>query len=100
MSTHRSTGAPAKGSAVWEARPRWRLVRDGRIALGPGKADLLEAIDATGSISAAAQSLGMSYRRGRGAGAPPDAPGSNPPPGPPPRPRRRARPTPPRGPAL
>jgi len=33
------------------------------IALGPGKADLLEAIAATGSISAAARQLGMSYRR-------------------------------------
>jgi len=34
-----------------------------RYAMGPGKADLLEAIQATGSIAAAARSLGMSYRR-------------------------------------
>lgn len=33
------------------------------IAMGPGKADLLEAIDALGSISAAGRSMGMSYRR-------------------------------------
>ena len=33
------------------------------IAMGPGKADLLDAIAATGSISAAARHLGMSYRR-------------------------------------
>jgi molybdate transport system regulatory protein len=33
------------------------------IAIGPGKADLLEAIQTCGSISAAARSLGMSYRR-------------------------------------
>lgn len=33
------------------------------IAIGPGKADLLDAIRATGSISAAARQLGMSYRR-------------------------------------
>lgn len=33
------------------------------IAFGPGKADLLEAIDATGSISAAGRALGISYRR-------------------------------------
>lgn len=33
------------------------------IAMGPGKADLLDAIGQTGSISAAARSLGMSYRR-------------------------------------
>lgn len=31
--------------------------------LGPGKVALLEAIDATGSITGAAKSLGMSYRR-------------------------------------
>lgn len=31
--------------------------------MGPGKASLLEAIDRTGSISAAARDLGMSYRR-------------------------------------
>ena len=31
--------------------------------IGPGKITLLEAIRSTGSISAAARSLGMSYRR-------------------------------------
>lgn len=33
------------------------------IAMGPGKADLLEAIRAHGSISAAGRAMGMSYRR-------------------------------------
>jgi molybdate transport system regulatory protein len=33
------------------------------IAMGPGKADLLVAIDRTGSISAAGRELGLSYRR-------------------------------------
>ncbi|OYW45677.1 MAG: ModE family transcriptional regulator [Sphingomonadales bacterium 32-68-7] len=33
------------------------------IAMGPGKADLLEAIACEGSISAAGRALGMSYRR-------------------------------------
>ena len=33
------------------------------LALGPGKADLLDAIGTQGSISAAARALGMSYRR-------------------------------------
>ncbi len=47
----------------WTARPRWRITGTGRIALGPGKADLLQAIDRTGSITAAARALGMSYRR-------------------------------------
>lgn len=32
-------------------------------AMGPGKADLLEAIDREGSIAAAGRALGMSYRR-------------------------------------
>ncbi len=32
-------------------------------AIGPGKADLLEAIQRTGSISAAGRALKMSYRR-------------------------------------
>jgi molybdate transport system regulatory protein len=31
--------------------------------MGPGKARLVAAIDATGSISAAARAMGMSYRR-------------------------------------
>lgn len=33
------------------------------IAMGPGKADLLDAIAAEGSISGAGRRLGMSYRR-------------------------------------
>lgn len=32
-------------------------------ALGPGKAELIERIAETGSISAAARAMGMSYRR-------------------------------------
>jgi molybdate transport system regulatory protein len=42
---------------------RLRVSRAGDIAVGPGKVDLLEAIEASGSISGAARSLGMSYRR-------------------------------------
>ena len=33
------------------------------IAFGPGKADLLDAIDKAGSISGAAREMGLSYRR-------------------------------------
>ena len=40
-----------------------RVMLGEEIAIGPGKAELLEAIAATGSISAAARGLGMSYRR-------------------------------------
>jgi molybdate transport system regulatory protein len=42
---------------------RLRIKRGPDIAVGPGKIDLLEAIAKTGSITAAARSLGMSYRR-------------------------------------
>jgi molybdate transport system regulatory protein len=42
---------------------RLRVILGPGVALGPGKADLLEAIAATGSISGGARKLGMSYRR-------------------------------------
>lgn len=40
-----------------------RIYRGNEPAIGPGKADLLEAIARSGSISAAARSMGMSYKR-------------------------------------
>lgn len=40
-----------------------RILAGARPAMGPGKAELLEHIEATGSISAAARAMGMSYRR-------------------------------------
>lgn len=40
-----------------------RIDVDRVAAVGPGKIALLEAIGTTGSISAAARALGMSYRR-------------------------------------
>ena len=43
--------------------PRLRILIGAATALGPGKVDLLEAIAETGSISAAARTMGMSYRR-------------------------------------
>jgi molybdate transport system regulatory protein len=42
---------------------RIRLYCGDEIAMGPGKADLLDAIAAHGSISAAGRALDMSYRR-------------------------------------
>jgi len=45
------------------AKTRIRILLGSAFAIGPGKADLLQAIEQTGSISAAARSLGMSYRR-------------------------------------
>jgi len=45
-------------------RPRLRIVaEDDTIVLGPGKADLLDAIDRAGSIRKAATELQMSYMR-------------------------------------
>ncbi len=41
---------------------RFRLVLEPDIAIGPGKADLLEGVRDTGSIAAAARRLGMSYK--------------------------------------
>ena len=42
---------------------RLRVVLGGDIAVGPGKADLLEAIRETGSIAAAGRRMGMSYKQ-------------------------------------
>jgi molybdate transport system regulatory protein len=40
-----------------------RVLGAGAPAMGPGKAELIERIAQTGSISAAARAMGMSYRR-------------------------------------
>jgi molybdate transport system regulatory protein len=45
------------------AKTRIRILFGSAFAIGPGKADLLQAIEQTGSISAAARNMGMSYRR-------------------------------------
>jgi molybdate transport system regulatory protein len=54
-----------KNSTKADAKPvpRLRILLGASIAMGPGKADLLDAIAATGSISAAGRRMGMSYRR-------------------------------------
>lgn len=44
-------------------RLRLRLMTGQTIAVGPGKADLLAGIAATGSIAAAGRAMGMSYKR-------------------------------------
>jgi len=46
-----------------DLKPQIRILFRKAIAMGPGKADLLRAIDQTGSISAAARQMEMSYRR-------------------------------------
>jgi molybdate transport system regulatory protein len=50
------TGAPVLDIKI-------RLYAGDEIAMGPGKADLLDAIDREGSISGAGRALDMSYRR-------------------------------------
>ncbi len=47
----------------WSVRVRVWVERAGRAVLGEGRLELLEAIERTHSISAAARQLGMSYRR-------------------------------------
>jgi molybdate transport system regulatory protein len=42
---------------------RLRIVLEPDVAIGPGKADILEAIRETGSIAAAGRRMGMSYKR-------------------------------------
>jgi molybdate transport system regulatory protein len=54
--------SPRKSSKQ-DLRPQIRVMFRKAIAMGPGKADLLRAIDETGSISAAARQMEMSYRR-------------------------------------
>jgi molybdate transport system regulatory protein len=46
-----------------DLKPQIRIMFRKAIAMGPGKADLLRAIEETGSISAAARRMEMSYRR-------------------------------------
>lgn len=43
--------------------PRIRILLGSSIAIGPGKAALLQAISQTGSIAAAGRRMGTSYRR-------------------------------------
>ena len=53
----------AEQGPLSRASLRLRIVFPDERQIGPGKADLLEAIARTGSISSAARDLGMSYRR-------------------------------------
>ena len=55
--------SPSRKSSKQDLKPQIRILFRKAIAMGPGKADLLRAIDETGSISAAARQMEMSYRR-------------------------------------
>ena len=54
---------PAPSALKPTLKLRMRVTVGEVIAIGPGKIALLEALDDTGSITAAAKSLDMSYRR-------------------------------------
>ena len=56
-----SNESPA--DAAPQLRLRMRVTRGDAIAVGPGKIELLEALQRTHSINGAAKALGMSYRR-------------------------------------
>ena len=60
-----ASGLPACMIRRMSEPPRLRLrLHLGRsIMVGPGKADLLAAVAATGSITAAGRTMGMSYKR-------------------------------------
>ena len=61
MDDNRTAETPPNSAAA--PQPRVRLQIKQGTALGPGKAALLEALERTGSISAAGRELDMSYRR-------------------------------------
>jgi len=54
---------PGRKRSPGRAFPRLRIAMGKGLILGPGKVDLLEAIERKGSISAAAREMSMSYRR-------------------------------------
>ena len=60
--TRKPAGANASSTKP-EIRARLRLTYGPDIAMGPGKADLLERIRDTGSIAAAGRAMGISYKR-------------------------------------
>ena len=43
--------------------PRLRITLERDVAIGPGKADILEGVAETGSIAAAGRRMGMGYRK-------------------------------------
>ncbi|VXA97718.1 hypothetical protein BURKHO8Y_10141 [Burkholderia sp. 8Y] len=66
MATSLKPKEPAKAASAHadaEVRFRMRIRKGETVAIGPGKVALLEAVREHGSISAAARSLDMSYRR-------------------------------------
>ncbi len=58
-----STMKASPSASPLAARTRFRVQVKHAVAIGPGKADVLQAVAETGSIAEAARRLGMSYQR-------------------------------------
>ena len=54
---------PTLSSSPLESKTRFRVQLKHAVAIGPGKADVLQAIAETGSIAESGRRLGMSYQR-------------------------------------
>ena len=54
---------PGKATASLSIQPRFRFNCGRRLGFGPGKAELLEHLERTSSITEAAKAMGMSYMR-------------------------------------
>ncbi|MDA5193442.1 winged helix-turn-helix domain-containing protein [Govanella unica] len=63
MSRSASTSEPLSAELAPRLKLYARVLQGQEIVLGPGKADLLDAISRDGSITAAAKTMGLSYRR-------------------------------------
>lgn len=61
MSDHEQS--PSAGSTPLQVGARVRVLLGESVAIGPGKADVLEGIRDTGSIAAAGRAMRMSYKR-------------------------------------
>lgn len=60
--TGKRTGKAATGEGLAHV-PRLRLVFGPKAILGPGRAELLEHVERTGSLAAAGRAMKMSYKR-------------------------------------
>ncbi|CAN7762651.1 LysR family transcriptional regulator [Pseudorhodoferax sp. LjRoot39] len=54
---------PILSASLLDAKTRFRIQIKHAVAIGPGKADVLQAISETGSLAESGRRLGMSYQR-------------------------------------
>ena len=59
----RGTMKPTLNASPLDDKTRFRVQVKHAVAIGPGKADVLEGIAATGSLAETGRRLGMSYQR-------------------------------------